>query len=322
MKKTCLALIITLSSLQLASSAELTSIKIAVGQKGVGETMVPEIGQQKGIFQKHGLNLDIFYTAGSGETIQAIVGNSAQIGVATGLSGAIGAYARGAPLRIIGATFTGDTNLFWYVKADSKLNSPGDADGKTIAYSTNGSSTHNAVLQMQKYAHVHFKLTATGSAPATFTQVMSDQIDVGWSGAPFAVEALEQGRIKTLWRASDIPAVKGMTSRVMVANADYMKDHPAVTTEFLAAYRETLDLIYHSPEGAQAYADWADIPLNVAQRTLRDFVSYEATNPDEIMGLDQAMNDAVNLNISQPHSMPLKSKSSSTFPNGSDAWLL
>jgi len=84
-----------------------------------------------------------------------------------------------------------------------------------------------------------------------------------------------------------------MTSRVMVANADYMKDHPAVTAEFLAAYRETLDLIYHSPEGAQAYAAWADIPLNVAQRTLRDFVSYEATNPDEIMGLDQAMNDAV-----------------------------
>jgi NitT/TauT family transport system substrate-binding protein len=274
-------------------AAEPITLKIAVGQKGVGETMVPEIGQLKGIFQKHGLNLDIFYTAGSGETIQAIVGESAELGVATGLSGAIGAYARGAPVRIIGATFTGDTNLFWYVKADSNLHSAGDADGKTIAYSTNGSSTHNAVLQMQKFVQAHFKLTATGSAPATFTQVMSDQIDVGWSGAPFAVEALEQGRIRTLWRASDIPAVKGMTSRVMIANAAFMKKNPELIKEFLAAYRETLNVIYHSKEGAQAYAKWAEIPLNVAERTLKDFVSEEATDPDHILGLDQAIHDAV-----------------------------
>jgi NitT/TauT family transport system substrate-binding protein len=293
MRRAVFAFIMLVSSHHHASATDLVSLKIAVGQKGVGETMVPEIGQQKGIFQKHGLNLDIFYTAGSGETIQAIIGNSAQIGVATGLSGAIGAYARGAPVRVIGATFTGDTNLFWYVKADSPLKQPRDAEGKTVAYSTNGSSTHNAVLQMQKFAQANFKLTSTGTAPATFTQVMSDQIDVGWSGAPFAVEALEQGRIRTLWRASDIPAVKGMTSRVMIANADFMNQNPKLVAAFLAAYRETLDLIYHSKEGAQAYAAWADIPLNVAERTLKEFVSYEATNPDAIMGLDQAMKDAV-----------------------------
>ena len=35
------------------------SLKVAVGSRGVGETFVPELGQNAGIFKKHGLTLDI-----------------------------------------------------------------------------------------------------------------------------------------------------------------------------------------------------------------------------------------------------------------------
>src|SRR6187397_2445681 len=87
-------------------------LKVAVGARGVGETFVSELGQNAGIFKKHGLALEILYTQGAGETQQVVISNSAQIGVATGFLGALGAFAKGAPVRIIGSTFTGGSQMF------------------------------------------------------------------------------------------------------------------------------------------------------------------------------------------------------------------
>ena len=34
-------------------------LKLAVGQRGNWDTAIPELGMQKGIFQKHGLELEV-----------------------------------------------------------------------------------------------------------------------------------------------------------------------------------------------------------------------------------------------------------------------
>src|SRR5262245_12603451 len=96
-------------------------LKIAVGGRGIGETFVTEVGDKAGLFRKHNLALDIFYTDGGGETQQAVISNSAQIGVASGFLGAIGVFAKGAPIRIIGGSYTGGSQVFWYVPAGSPI---------------------------------------------------------------------------------------------------------------------------------------------------------------------------------------------------------
>ena len=108
-----------------------------------------------------------------------MISNAANIGVAVGFLGTLGVYSKGAPLRVIGSTFTGGSQLFWYVPANSPIQKVQDAEGKTVAYSTNGSSTHSAVLALQKHTGVKFRPTPTGDATATFTQTMSGQVDVG-----------------------------------------------------------------------------------------------------------------------------------------------
>jgi NitT/TauT family transport system substrate-binding protein len=55
-------------------------LKIAVGGRGIGETFVTEVGDKAGLFKRHNLALDIFYTDGGGETQQAVISNSAQVG--------------------------------------------------------------------------------------------------------------------------------------------------------------------------------------------------------------------------------------------------
>src|SRR5438128_512422 len=115
------------------------TLKLAVGQRGLWDTAIAEVGQRGGIFKKHGLNLEIVYTQGSGETQQAVISESVEVGVGTGIMGTLSAYAKGAPVRIIGTEIIGAGDLYWYVKADSPIKSLTDITaGKTIAYSTNG----------------------------------------------------------------------------------------------------------------------------------------------------------------------------------------
>ncbi len=63
------------------------TLKLAVGQRGNWDTSVAEIGQRAGIFKKHGLALEILYTQGGGETQQAVISGSVDIGVAAGVMG-------------------------------------------------------------------------------------------------------------------------------------------------------------------------------------------------------------------------------------------
>src|SRR3954466_6949293 len=121
------------------------TLKLAVGQRSLWDTSVSEIGQRAGIFKKHGLNLEILYTQGAGETQQAVIAGSVEVGVGAGVMGVLSAYSKGAPVRIIGAEITGAGDLYWYVKADSPIKTLNDTNGKSIAYSTNGSSTHGVV---------------------------------------------------------------------------------------------------------------------------------------------------------------------------------
>src|SRR5688572_19791735 len=121
------------------------TIKLAIGQRGNWDTSISEIGQRVGIFKKHGLVLEMVYTQGAGETQQAVISGSVNLGIAGGIMGVLSAYSKGAPVRIISAETTGAKDLYWYVKADSPIKSLKDTEGKILAYSTNGYSTHGIV---------------------------------------------------------------------------------------------------------------------------------------------------------------------------------
>ena len=272
---------------------KLDRLKIAVGGRGIGETFVTEVGYKAGIFKKHNLDLDIFYTDGGGETQQAVISNSAQIGVASGFLGAIGVFAKGAPVRIIGGSYTGGSQVFFYVPAASPIKSPQDLDGKTVAYSNNGSSTHAGVLALQKHFKINFKPTPTGNAAATMTATMSGQVDVGWAGAPFGVAELNAGKTRLIMKSSDAPDFDKQTTRVIIANANELKARSDVITRFMRGYRNSLAWIYSTPEGLAAYAAFAKLPEATAKRALQEFLPPSAVSPDRISGIDEVMADAI-----------------------------
>ena len=277
----------------IASAQE--TVKLAVGQRGNWDTSVSEIGQQAGIFKKHGLVLEMVYTQGAGETQQAVISGSVDIGIAAGIMGALSAFSKGAPVRIISAETTGAGDLYWYVKADSPIKSLKDADGKTLAYSTNGSSTHGVVRAFIAQYDLKAKPTAIGGPAANLTAVMSGQIDVGWAAPPFGLDQLDKGDIRRIATGNDAAVFKGQTVRVNVANANYLKNNADAVKRYMNAYRETAAFMYNDPAALKIYADWLGISVEKAKRTRDEFFPPPAIEPDKIVGLDTIVKDAVEL---------------------------
>jgi NitT/TauT family transport system substrate-binding protein len=278
--------------IQTAAHAQ-DKLQLAVGQRGGWDTAVTEIGWRAGIFKKRGLDLDILYTQGGGETQQAVISGSVNIGVAAGVMGVLGAYSKGAPVRVIGAEQTGLPDMYFYVVASSPIKTLKDTAGRTIAYSTNGSSTHAVVTALIKQNNLTAKPVATGGQAATLTQVLSGQVDVGWSAPPFGLVQLENGAIRTIARGSDAEALRDQTVRFLITNAQTLETRKAALERFMAAYRESVDFMYADDEALKIFAAFAGVEFAIAKRTRDEFFPKAALDPDSIVGLDTIMNDAV-----------------------------
>jgi len=269
------------------------AMKIAVPQRGLWDTSVPELGQRAGIFKKHGLVLEMLYTQGGPEAQQAVIAGSMEAVCAVGIEAVLGAYSRGAPVRIIGSEMIGSPDTYWYVLANSPIKSLKDASGKTISYSQNGSSSHAALLSLLKQYNVDAKPVATGGHPATLTMAMSGQIDIGRGAAPFGLDLVDKGEIRVIARGSEVVERANQTVRVCIANLDALTKRKDVVARFMQAYRDAIDWMYSDPAALKMYAEFS----NIAEATMlksRDVYFPKATLwPDEVKGLDVILADAL-----------------------------
>src|SRR5258707_178663 len=270
------------------------TIKLAVGQRGNWDTSVSEVGQLAGIFKKHGLVLDIVYTNGAGETQQAVISGSVDLGIAAGVMAVLSAYPKGAPVRVIGAETTGAGDLYWYVKADSPIKTLKDTEGKTLAYSTNGSSTHGVVTAFTKEYGLKAKLTAMGGPAANLTAVMSGQVDVGWAAPPFGLDQLDKKEIRQIATGNDT-IFKEQTVRLVITHQQTLQNRKDAIVRYMRAYRETIDWMYSDPAALKTYAEFAGITEAKAKRIRDDYFPKSVLSPDKIVGVDLIMPEAVDL---------------------------
>ena len=149
-------------------SASLTAqaqdqLKLAVGAPNNWENQPAALGQQAGIFKKHGLVLDLLFTQGSGETMQAVIAGSVDIGTGVGTYGAMGAFSRARPCvrsatRRPAPTISIGTCGRTLRSARSRMRR-----ARPSLFPATGSSTNVIVLGLIKEAGVALKPTATGS---------------------------------------------------------------------------------------------------------------------------------------------------------------
>jgi NitT/TauT family transport system substrate-binding protein len=285
------ATVLSLLLLHCAAGAQ-DALKIAIGQRGGWEQCVSELGQNAGIFKKHGLALELLYTQGSGETIQIVLSGSVDVGIGPGTHAVFGAFSKGAPIRMMGASFTGARDQLYYVRSDSSIRDMKDAERKTIAISTSGSSSHMLALALARHFGVSLVPQATGNYSATLTQVMTKQVDIGFAQAPFVLDAVEDGRIRLVAKGADMPEVQNQSIRAWIVHANTLERRRDAFARYVTAYRETLDWLYSSPDAIRAYAAWSGLAERLA-RQAPDFITKDSIDPIRIVGLEDMMADAV-----------------------------
>jgi NitT/TauT family transport system substrate-binding protein len=271
------------------SSAHAQDIRVAVGSGGNLEAFVVEIGAKGGIFQKNGINPSVFYTSGGGETLQALISQSAQVGVAIGATGAFGAFAKGAPLRLIGSSVVGSPN-YWYVPANSPIKTMKDIGGRKLAYSTAGSGTY-AVAQLVRRSGVDAQLVATGNTPGTFTQVMTGQVDVGFAYPEFKQEALASGEIRILFRDNDFEHIRNQSLRIIAVHASMPADF---SERFMRAYAQSVDWILSGDaKPMEHYAELLKTDVASAVKLRDQFWNRQILAVEKVRGTDLIMQDAI-----------------------------
>ena len=275
-----------------ATAAAQDLLKVAVPQRGVWDAGVPELGMRAGIFQKHGLNLEILYTQAGPESIQALIAGSVDLATAAGVSAAFGTFAKGAPIRIVSNEIIGSPDLYWYVTANSPVRKVEDFNDKTVAYSLTGSSSHAGLLALIAQYNLRVKPTSTGNIPSTLTQTLSGQVEVGFGAVPFALDLAEEGRIRIIITGNDVASLKTRTGRVNLTNLATLQNRRDALVRFHQAYKETIDWMYSDPAALKQYSDFSKVPEKVVLK-VRELMPKAALAPERVVGIDQIMTEAI-----------------------------
>jgi len=227
-------------------------LNLAISQKGFWDSVAAYFAIERGYTKEEGLDVSYSWTSGGSETVQAVATRSVDMAIGTGFVGVIAAYSKGVPVRIIATHAAGAPEIFWYVRADSPVKSMADLAGKTLAYSRPGSTTHTVAIIVARKLNPPPKLISTGGVPATRTQVMSGQIDAGWSTPPFVLDLVRKGEARIVFRGAEVKELATQTIRVSVASANALKTKRDVVRRIVKSYDDALRWMYGKPDESTA----------------------------------------------------------------------
>lgn len=272
------------------------TIRLAIAQIRAWESQPAVLGRDA--FKKRGIALAITESQGAAEALQAVMDGNVDVAVGIDAAMSLRAFASGAPVRVLMPIFTGTSNLYWYVKADSPLKSAGDTnDANSIAYSTRGSLTNWIAADLARELKLRGKPVMTGSPSATLIEVVSGKVDIGWVSAPFGLKEVAEGKIRIIARGSDIAPFKSRTMRVALVNAEALQKKKDALLRFVSAWREAGDSLYASAEARKSYAQAVHIAPEIVEEGIRNFFPKAALQNETLSPLDDIVADAMKRKI-------------------------
>ena len=210
-----------------------------------------DVGLAKGIYQKHGLELDVVSFAGSAGMHQAMTAGSLDIELGSGST--MVDVLKGEPSLCIAQTLGPPVDLMILVGADSPLTTTDDLKGKTVGVATAGSPTQWVVFELARqkgWAKTDIATVGLGGTQAAIAALKVHQTDavVASSGVGFQLEATGAGRI--LARCSDY--IGDFIMHANYASNKVIAERPAALRAFNAAWFESVAYMQaHRDEGIE-----------------------------------------------------------------------
>jgi len=281
-------------------------LNVSMPDRGAWDSSYTEFGLQQGFFKEEGLDVRITYAADQTALESVLVSGKVDIAFGVGFADILGAWAHGAPVKIISPESTGAPDVFWFAKIAGPVASMGDLHGQAVGYSSTGSLTDFILRTLLEEAGVDdARLVAVGPAASGYPQVIDAQLAASWSRPPDNVDYLLAGEIRIIARANDSPRVRNETTRVNAVNANFLASHRGAVIGFLKAYKKSVDWAYSSQLALDAYAKLSGQSSDAAKYIFKEFTSREGAQIDQIKGEDRVLAEAIAAKLI-PHALTHK----------------
>jgi NitT/TauT family transport system substrate-binding protein len=201
------------------------------------------VGEQLGIFKKHGLDVKIVDFLGGSKMAQAMTAGAIDIGDGAGTEMAL--VVKGVPMIGICESATTFPFLAVGVPWDSPLHTIADLKGKKIGISSSGSLTDwltRELIRKEGWGSDAVTSVAIGNGAPGIVAALRDHLvdaDIGETALFLALAEKQQGRL--LIPVSDFEGAAA--SGVLYASQHLIATNPDAIRAFIAAWLETMDYI-------------------------------------------------------------------------------
>jgi len=232
------ALALAAAPMSLAARAD---TRLAVGKAALTSesNLAANVGEQTGIFKKHGLDVEVIDFGGGGKMIQALTAGSIDIGVGAGIQMAF--IVKGATMLAVcedASTLPFVIGVPW----DSPLKTLKDLRGKTIGISSAGSLTDwlaQELARTQGWGSDEITLAAIGSSPSASTAAFRLRRIDAYVGGTSTFLGMEEKKIgRALAPVSSY--IGKIAAGTIFASNRLIETDPDTIRAFLAAWLETV----------------------------------------------------------------------------------
>jgi ABC-type nitrate/sulfonate/bicarbonate transport system substrate-binding protein len=198
------------------------------------------IGIEKGIYAKNGLDVQMSVLEGSAKLHQAMLAGALDIGLGAGTDLAF--LVKGSPETAVGAVMVGAGIYGLVIGPDSQIHAVADLKGKKIGISTVGSVTQWLVLrlaQQQGWKREDITMVTVGSDSTAQTAALeTHQIDAVMGNAALGWQLETKNRGRLFIPASQI--VSNFLMNAAYASNKLIADRPDALRAFLKGWYETI----------------------------------------------------------------------------------
>jgi NitT/TauT family transport system substrate-binding protein len=231
----------SLGSISIASAQ--TTLTVGKAAPNADPIIPVDVGNQLGIFKKHGLDLKIVDFTGGSKMSQAMAANSLDIGDGAGTEMAL--VAKGVPMTAICETAGPIPFIGIGVPYDSPIHSIDQLKGKKIGFSSSGSLTDWLTKELERkegWGANSVTGVAIGNGASSIIAAFRANLidaDVAVTSLFLAMEENKTGRLL-------FPVTKyegNLAAGTLYASNQLIKTNPDAVRAFVAGWIETVDYI-------------------------------------------------------------------------------
>lgn len=233
-----------------ASEAGLTTVRFA--QSGATATSWPlYVAQQKKIFQKNGIFVEVIIIRGGTNTTRAVLSKTIPMG-RINPDYVIDAVEKGARVKITEGVMQ---KIPYYVMARQEIKSGADLKGKTIGVDSLSGGTTLMLREILEKAYNlkenDYRLLVVGTSPDRYAALKGGAVHATFMGPPFNFRAEREGFTKLTTFHEHLGPIQFV---VEFAHEDYIKSNRAEIVKFVKSMIEGTRWLYDTKNKEEALA--------------------------------------------------------------------